>query len=445
MRDLGPADFSVTVAGRPRRVVTAEFVDAGASGTMLASAPDADAISTNEGGGGGLGRMVMFVVDQNTLDIGSARQVARSATRFFSGLTFADRSGLALLPVGQGVAFTWAHATVRDALQRVVGTAAGRTTWEYGSLADARDIANQQQMALRNLGQRECGGSILAGGRRRRRRRRWRVRTDAGGGSRSGTGSRRIQRRRVGRYRDRQHWQWRTDRRRARGLELVTLRRLWCEQLHAQPADAGRIRLAHDANQLAHERVGHAADAGTARQRARRQDSDSDFRRVAAGRTRRNVPDIRGGGGGARGACDDLHDLRADLHFFRRSTRHRPDGVARPIYPCRSARNAGRHDRWRNVPSRGWRRWGLRPPAPRAWRVLQDRHRKGSERRRCQEQADESAGGAKWPHDPGPRPVRRAHVRGPRLGGADVVGARFPCAGLERRPARDELRHLGSR
>ena len=106
----------------------------------------------------------MFVVDQNTLDIGSARQVARSATRFFSGLTFADRSGLALLPVGQGVAFTWAHATVRDALQRVVGTAAGRTTWEYGSLADARDIANSNTMALRNLGQRECGGSILAGG-----------------------------------------------------------------------------------------------------------------------------------------------------------------------------------------------------------------------------------------------------------------------------------------
>ena len=324
---------------------------------MLASAPDADAISTNEGGGGGLGRMVMFVVDQNTLDIGSARQVARSATRFFSGLTFADRSALALLPVGQGVAFTWAHATVRDALQRVVGTAAGRTTWEYGSLADARDIANSNIMALRNLGQRECGGSILAGG--------------SGGGGGGGGGVSEptpaagpapapdpggSQRRRAGRYRDGQHRQWRTDRRRARGLELVTVRRLWCEQLHAQPADAGRIRLAHDANQLAHERVGHAADAGTARQRARGQDSDSDFRRLAAGRTRRNVADIRGGGGGARGACDDLHYLRADLHLFRRSTRNRPDGVARPIYSCRPARNAGRHDRWRNVPRGGWRR-----------------------------------------------------------------------------------------
>ena len=123
--------------------------------------------------------------------------MARSATRFFSGLTFADRSGLALLPVGQGVAFTWAHATVRDALQRVVGTAAGRTTWEYGSLADARDIALSNTMALRNLGQRQCGGSILAGGggggggggv----------SRTDASRGSRSCTRSQWIQRRRMG-------------------------------------------------------------------------------------------------------------------------------------------------------------------------------------------------------------------------------------------------------
>ena len=34
--------------------------------------------------------------------------------------------------------------------------------------------------------------------------------------------------------------------------------------------------------------------------------------------------------------------------------------------------------------------------------------------------------------------------RGPRLGGADVLGARFARARLERRPARDELCHLGS-
>jgi VWFA-related protein len=161
VRDLGPGDFVVNVAGRPRRVVTAEFVDTAAPGTDLAQMPDPAAISSNEGAG--LGRMVLFVVDQNTLEIGSARQVARSSARFFSGLTFADRSALALLPVGRGVGFTWAHATVRDALQQVVGMGGNRATWDYGSLADARDIANANTLALRGLSQRECGaGSTLS-------------------------------------------------------------------------------------------------------------------------------------------------------------------------------------------------------------------------------------------------------------------------------------------
>src|SRR3954451_20564438 len=63
VRDLTPADFRVTVAGRARRVITAEFVDASPSGRTLAYAPDADAISTNEGDRSG--RMVMFVLNGN--------------------------------------------------------------------------------------------------------------------------------------------------------------------------------------------------------------------------------------------------------------------------------------------------------------------------------------------------------------------------------------------
>jgi VWFA-related protein len=154
VRGLRPADFTVSVAGQPRRVVTAEFLDV-ASVRPDATALDPGAISTNEGGG--IGRMVMFIVDQNTLDLGGARQVARSSSRFFTGLTFADRSALALLPVGQGVGFTWVHGRVNDAFQRVIGMNSARTTWEYGSLAEARDIANANSMVLRNIGQRECG------------------------------------------------------------------------------------------------------------------------------------------------------------------------------------------------------------------------------------------------------------------------------------------------
>ena len=75
-----------------------------------------------------------------------------------------------LMPTGPNVPFTWAHDRVRDALQRVIGMSTQDLSWEYGSLTEARDIANRDQMALREVGQRQCGqatsgiGSFGGGG-----------------------------------------------------------------------------------------------------------------------------------------------------------------------------------------------------------------------------------------------------------------------------------------
>lgn len=161
LRGLGPDDFVVTVGGLPRRVVTAEFVDVAAT-QSVAARPDLVPISTNEGAG--LGRQFVFIVDQSTLEPGNARHVARAAARFLAQLTFADRSALMLMPVGPNVAFTWAHDRVRDALQRVSGQSSPINSWEFGSLAEARDIANHNMLTLRSVGDRECRGSIFAGG-----------------------------------------------------------------------------------------------------------------------------------------------------------------------------------------------------------------------------------------------------------------------------------------
>jgi VWFA-related protein len=163
MRGLGPDDFTVTVGRQVRRVVSAEFVDASpaAKPDLLARA-DTARVSTNEGGG--VGRLFVFIVDQSTLDPGSARNVARAASRFFPRLTFSDRSALMLMPVGQGVGFTWAHNRVQDALQRVTGMSSPMSAWELGSLTEARDIANRNGMALRSVGERECRASPFAGG-----------------------------------------------------------------------------------------------------------------------------------------------------------------------------------------------------------------------------------------------------------------------------------------
>ena len=87
--DLKPGDFTVSVAGQPRRVVNVEFVDTVKARSTAALAGDS-LISTNDGAS--LGRLFVFIVDQNTLEPGSVRHVTKSATRFFSGLSFADRS-----------------------------------------------------------------------------------------------------------------------------------------------------------------------------------------------------------------------------------------------------------------------------------------------------------------------------------------------------------------
>lgn len=160
---LSPSDFTVTVGGQARRVVSAEFVDVGAAKAQLAARPGVVPISTNEGAA--LGRQFVFVVDQGTLETGSARYVSRAASGFLSQLTFADRSGLILMPVGTGVDFTWSHDRVQEALQRVAGLSSPTMAWEYGSLAEARDIANHNTTALRTVGQRECGNlSAFDGG-----------------------------------------------------------------------------------------------------------------------------------------------------------------------------------------------------------------------------------------------------------------------------------------
>ena len=162
LRGLTPADFVVTVGGQPRQVVTAEFVDRSTGGVPAPTRPDGALISTNEGGG--TGRLFAFIVDQNTLDLGSARRVAMATTPFFSRLTFADRSALMLMPLGPNVPFTWSHDRVRAGLQRATGLNRGLSAgWEYGSLSEARDIANRNLVALRGIGERACGSASASG------------------------------------------------------------------------------------------------------------------------------------------------------------------------------------------------------------------------------------------------------------------------------------------
>src|SRR5689334_22717853 len=86
--DLGSGDFVVTVAGRPRHVVSATYLGAAAT-TAVATEALLPPVSTNDDVPA-VGRMVVFVVDQASLDHTEIRQVGDAARHFMSHLTPAD-------------------------------------------------------------------------------------------------------------------------------------------------------------------------------------------------------------------------------------------------------------------------------------------------------------------------------------------------------------------
>ena len=108
-------DFTVTVAGQPRRVVSAEFVEH-ASVQRLLSASTRDRAGQHERGRRDSAGSSCSSSIRARSNPGSARQVARAASRFFERLTFADRSALTLLPVGPNVrVHVGAHPRARGA------------------------------------------------------------------------------------------------------------------------------------------------------------------------------------------------------------------------------------------------------------------------------------------------------------------------------------------
>src|SRR4051794_33973212 len=116
--DLGAADFSVSVDGRARKVVSAQFV---AVPPATAAATGATAFySSNEGLAGG--RLIVLAIDAGNIRSAGVRGTLDAASRFVGTLNPADRIALFTLPGGgPQVDFTSNHALVQAALPKVVG------------------------------------------------------------------------------------------------------------------------------------------------------------------------------------------------------------------------------------------------------------------------------------------------------------------------------------
>jgi VWFA-related protein len=127
---LRPEDFQVSIAGKARRVASAEFIE---STRLDGSAPDRSGpVARVEGGpaasnvwptGGltGAGRMYVLAFDTDSFSIGESRDVVAAARGFINRLQPADQIGLYTFPVGPRLEPTTDHGAVSKLVDTIVG------------------------------------------------------------------------------------------------------------------------------------------------------------------------------------------------------------------------------------------------------------------------------------------------------------------------------------
>ena len=117
--NLHAPEFSVTIDGQPRRVVSAEFIT-GASTSGPTPAVRDPYVSNNTDRRPG--RLIMVAIDRNNIETQALRQSVAPLRNFVKSLSPDDRLGLVSIPPpGPSVEFTTNHALVIDALAGVIG------------------------------------------------------------------------------------------------------------------------------------------------------------------------------------------------------------------------------------------------------------------------------------------------------------------------------------
>lgn len=172
-RDGGPVgglaaqDFDVTIDGKPRRVVSVDFVAASSDAPArpapaAAELPPEAVYSSNadEAPAGSEGRLIALLVDQGSFAGPASRAAVSAARRFLDRLGPFDRVSLATFPgPGPRLAFTTNHAAVAKALETIAGSL---DPWPIidptVSMTEAVAIARGDNSTLAAVLDRECVG-----------------------------------------------------------------------------------------------------------------------------------------------------------------------------------------------------------------------------------------------------------------------------------------------
>ena len=121
VRDLRVPEFTVTVDGQPRRVISAEFISESGAPPREPAPPRDPYVSNNTDRRPG--RLIMLVIDRNNIDTYTLRGATSALKQFIANTAPDDRVSLVTIPPpGPSVNFTTNHAQILDAISGVVGS-----------------------------------------------------------------------------------------------------------------------------------------------------------------------------------------------------------------------------------------------------------------------------------------------------------------------------------
>jgi VWFA-related protein len=155
--DLRSPEFSVSVDGQSRKVVSSAFIrDDSSQSPETPGYKDDPYVASNTDRP--RGRLVVVVLDQNNITAGRARDLIVSVRRFIEQLPAADRVALVAIPSpGPAVEFTANRARIYQALAGIRGTEDNNL--ERYDIGDYEAIAmfnRGDEMVIRRLIDREC-------------------------------------------------------------------------------------------------------------------------------------------------------------------------------------------------------------------------------------------------------------------------------------------------
>jgi VWFA-related protein len=151
--DLKPADFTVTIDGKPRTVVFAQYFHSEASTIVTSSDPTVGRYETNTSPDSPAGHVVVFAIDRNALPPETERPILESAATMLDGLSRADSVGLVEIP-GRAFDVTREHARIANLLKSITGmpqprTSARNVTWEEAKAFEQRNMSVIQEVYAR--------------------------------------------------------------------------------------------------------------------------------------------------------------------------------------------------------------------------------------------------------------------------------------------------------